>query len=269
MIVGDPTDKDIFVTAFGIAGGQRLSTVLESLNNGKAASGHTHPEYASRGLTTILASGTNQTLDVAGKSDFEILWTGNTVVSFDNVPTGVSEFQITGVQDGTGGRLPTFPDVDVWELGISPVIDTAPGATQSFVFYTPNGGTVWRGFHGQRIQKEEWSTQPGVDLVATQATNRFYFERPAKLISVRLTIATPPTGAAIFVDVERNGGSNNMFTTQSNRPSINPGSYNSSAATAVDSPLVAGGDYVTFTVDTVGSGTKGQGLQIMSRWLEA
>lgn len=78
--------------------------------------------------------------------------------------------------------------------------------------------------------------------------------------SVRATVGTAPTGAALIVDVNRNGTT--IFTTQSNRPTVTAGSNTSGKVTAVNTTTLNDGDYLTVDVDQVGSTVAGANLVV-------
>lgn len=78
---------------------------------------------------------------------------------------------------------------------------------------------------------------------------------------VRLYATTAPTGAAILVDVNKNGTT--MFTTQANRPTIAISANSETATTAPDVTAVAAGDRITIDVDQVGSTVAGADLSVI------
>ncbi len=49
-------------------------------------------------------------------------------------------------QDGSGGRLVTWPASVVWPGGTTPTLSTAAAAVDIFTFFSRNGGTTWYGF---------------------------------------------------------------------------------------------------------------------------
>jgi Glycosyl hydrolases family 18 len=98
-------------------------------------------------------------------------------------------------------------------------------------------------------------------LTAGAGMLRLYNPTSGTLVisNVRASVGTAPTGAAILVDVTKNGIT--IFTTQSARPSIAIGGF-----TAVSgSPAVtswAAGEYLTVDVDQVGSTVAGSNLTV-------
>jgi hypothetical protein len=78
--------------------------------------------------------------------------------------------------------------------------------------------------------------------------------------SVRAMVGTAPTGAAILVDVNKNGTT--IFTTQGNRPSI-AAAGNASSAAVPDVTSLAAGDFLTVDVDQIGSTVAGSDLTVI------
>jgi hypothetical protein len=79
------------------------------------------------------------------------------------------------------------------------------------------------------------------------------------ITKVKLVVKTAPTGAAIIVDVNKNGTT--IFTTQANRPQIAIGATTGDSGTP-DVTSLAEGDKLTIDIDQVGSGTAGADLTI-------
>jgi hypothetical protein len=79
------------------------------------------------------------------------------------------------------------------------------------------------------------------------------------IVKAKLVVKTAPSGAAIIVDVNKNGTS--IFTTQANRPQIAAGATTGDSGTP-DVTALAEGDKLTIDVDQVGSGTAGADLTV-------
>lgn len=88
----------------------------------------------------------------------------------------------------------------------------------------------------------------------------------ARIVDVRTMVGTAPTGAALLVDVNKNGTT--IFTTQGNRPSI-AASGNASSAAVPDVTTLAAGDYLTVDIDQVGSTVAGSDLVVAVRVQQA
>lgn len=83
-----------------------------------------------------------------------------------------------------------------------------------------------------------------------------------RIVDVRLACGTAPTGAAILVDVNKNGTT--IFTTQGNRPTI-AASGTSGSAAVPDVTTIAAGDLLTVDIDQVGSSVAGSNIGIVVR----
>lgn len=84
---------------------------------------------------------------------------------------------------------------------------------------------------------------------------------PFTLSGVRLAVTTAPVGAALLVDVNKNGTT--VFTTQANRPAIADGATSGGPGAAPNVTQVVAGDLITIDVDQVGSGTAGSNLVVV------
>jgi hypothetical protein len=79
------------------------------------------------------------------------------------------------------------------------------------------------------------------------------------IVKVKLVVKTAPTGAAIIVDVNKNGTT--IFTTQASRPQVAAGSTTGDSGTP-DVTALAETDKLTVDVDQVGSGAAGADLTV-------
>ena len=80
--------------------------------------------------------------------------------------------------------------------------------------------------------------------------------------NVTATVSTQPTGAAVILDINKNGTT--IFTTQGNRPTIAAGT-NDDLSSTPDITAVALNDVFTCDIDQVGSTIAGAGLIIQVR----
>ena len=101
----------------------------------------------------------------------------------------------------------------------------------------------------------------GAVAVAT-GKSRIYLEGAYVVETVRAAVNTAPTGAALVVDVNKNGTT--IYTDQSNRPSIAAGT-NSATGNDPAVTTLAAGDYLTVDVDQVGSTAAGADLTVTVR----
>lgn len=104
-------------------------------------------------------------------------------------------------------------------------------------------------------------SQAGV-LTATPGTARLYNDsgRTLTINAVRASVGTPPSGASIKVDINKDGTT--IFTTQANRPTIAIAGNTSGKVTNMDVTTIADGSYFTVDVDQIGSGTAGSDLTV-------
>ena len=92
--------------------------------------------------------------------------------------------------------------------------------------------------------------------------SRIYLEGDYVVETVRAAVNTAPTGAALVVDVNRNGTT--IYSDQGGRPSIAAGT-NSATGNNPAVTTLAAGDYLTVDVDQVGSATAGADLTVTVR----
>lgn len=79
------------------------------------------------------------------------------------------------------------------------------------------------------------------------------------IVKVKVVVKTAPTGAALVVDVNKNGTT--IFTTQGGRPSIAAGDTTDDSDTP-DVTALAETDKLTVDIDTVGSTIAGADLTV-------
>lgn len=96
-------------------------------------------------------------------------------------------------------------------------------------------------------------------VAVTTGTQRFYLDHACTISAVRASVGTAPTGAALIVDVHKNGTT--IFTTQANRPQIAV-STNTDVSGTPDVTALAVGDYLTVDVDQIGSTVPGSDLVV-------
>lgn len=98
-------------------------------------------------------------------------------------------------------------------------------------------------------------------LAVGAGTFRFHnpMDKPMAIKSVRASVTTPPTGAAVIVDVNVNGTT--IYGTQANRPSIAAGTDYAEGGLPSVGTLPTDG-YLTVDVDQVGSSTPGSDLVV-------
>lgn len=100
-------------------------------------------------------------------------------------------------------------------------------------------------------------------LTVAAGTKRLVFPVAVTILGVTAAVGTAPVGAALIVDVNKNGTT--IFSTQGNRPTVADGA-NASLQKVPDVSAFAAGDYLTVDVDQVGSGTAGSDLVLTIRY---
>lgn len=97
-------------------------------------------------------------------------------------------------------------------------------------------------------------------LTVTTGKSRVYNDtgRTLTITATRATVNTAPTGAAIIVDITKNGTS--IFTTQTNRPTIAISGF--TGVSGVPNLTWANGEYLTVDIDQIGSTVAGADLTV-------
>jgi hypothetical protein len=101
-------------------------------------------------------------------------------------------------------------------------------------------------------------TLPG-ELYVINAKPRFYVTRSYQITAITASVGTAPTGDSVIIDINKNGVT--IFTTQGNRPTISDGS-NIDLSSTPDIDTLSAGDYLTVSIDQVGSSFAGSDLTV-------
>jgi hypothetical protein len=96
--------------------------------------------------THVSLSGTTPALNCATGNSFAITLSGNTTLSFSNVPSGSAYSCVLKVVQGASAYTITWPAAVKWEDGLDPVLTGSAGAVDIFILYTHDGGSNWYGF---------------------------------------------------------------------------------------------------------------------------
>lgn len=126
---------------------------------------------------------------------------------------------------------------------------------------TASTGVAWTDVQTERSWAS-WGT-----IVTGTGKARIYCDKAYTIKSVRSSVNTAPTGAAILVDINKNGTT--VFTTQGNRPSIAISGNTSGLVTNMDVTSLAAGDYIQVDIDQVGSTIAGADLTVQVVLAEA
>ncbi len=115
---------------------------------------------------------------------------------------------------------------------------------------------------GNHVHKDEYIfTMEGNVSVVDNPLRIYNASGGTRTISkVFLAVNTAPTGAAIIVDIHKNGTT--IFTTQSNRPQI-AADANTGYTTTIEVSTWADGAYLTMHIDQIGSTTPGSDLTVI------
>lgn len=105
-------------------------------------------------------------------------------------------------------------------------------------------------------------------LAVATGKGRFRFPYAVTILGISAAVNTAPTGAAIILDVNKNGTT--IFTTQGNRPQIAAAAFATAAeVTNMEVIAFAIGDYMTVDVDQIGSTVAGADLTVFIRYKRA
>lgn len=106
-------------------------------------------ELASKdiGYTAHGNTGSTETFDALTGWHSATLNAATVTFTFTGATSGlVAAMVLELAQDGTGGRLVTWPGSVVWPGGVAPTLSTAPAAVDILTFFSRDGGTTWYGF---------------------------------------------------------------------------------------------------------------------------
>jgi hypothetical protein len=119
--------------------------------------------------------------------------------------------------------------------------------------------------HSHTSLKERDYSVEGTLIVSTGVL-RLPFKRAATITNVMATVGTAPTGAAILIDVHKNGTT--IFTGGTNRPQIAiSGNEDLTAVPAVTA--ISAGEYLTVDIDQIGSTIAGADLVVTIEYTES
>lgn len=114
-----------------------------------------------------------------------------------------------------------------------------------------------QGIQGPQASVSMTYSLPGV-LYTGPGQIRLYFYDNATIGRVISSVGTPPSGASIIIDVNKNGTT--VYGVQTNRPTIASGLYVATSTPSVTN--ISAGDYLTVDVDQVGSVVPGSDLVV-------
>lgn len=116
-------------------------TDILALEDSPRLKGEYHP------VTTVASSGATETIDASAGSVYDITLDAACTISLTNPASSGFMTTLTVIlrQDGTGGRLVTWPAAVKWAGGVAPTLSTAASAKDVLILSTTDGGTTWDG----------------------------------------------------------------------------------------------------------------------------
>ena len=137
------------------------------------------------------------------------------------------------------------------------------GSTKVPIAQVPTGttgSTVALGNHTHTLTFSLTSFFKTGALTVTTGSQRLPIDGTYTIVGTRLMAGTAPTGAALIVDVNKNGTT--IYTTQGNRPTIADGANAGGPGATPDVTTLAAGDYLTVDIDQIGSSVAGSDLTV-------
>jgi len=238
----------------------RVVSLEESPPSG-AVSGHA--SFTFNANTTAPPIGNQLRINNASQTLATTLWVADTSVDGLDVSVGLAR-----VVAGSQIYIQDFDDASKWVMYsvTADAVDSGGYFTYAVVYHSGPADVPFQKIEFQPIA-------PGIVAVATYetvtfsqsgtlaagtGTFRWYAKGAYTIVEVRASVGTAPTGAAVLVDVNKNGTT--IFTGGTDRPNIAV-----STNTDVGTPAVttlADGDYLTVDIDQVGSTVAGSDLTV-------
>lgn len=101
---------------------------------------------------------------------------------------------------------------------------------------------------------------PGTLITGTNNGPRYVAPQALTIVKVWLIVRTAPTGAAILIDINKNGST--IWSTQGNRGTI-AATATAGNTTTFDTTALAAGDYLDLDIDQIGSSVAGVDLTVV------
>lgn len=169
-------------------------------------------------------------------------------------------FDLTGNYTGAQAFDTLLPYVVVRDFTVNfQIPELAPGDVAIRDVYT-QAMRIIDGLLG-RLMRAEFSFVS--TLTVGDKPFRWYPPMAGNISAVAIMVGTAPAGAALIVDVKKNGAS--IFTTTANRPQIASGAFFGLSG-APDVKALATTDFLTVEIVQVGSGTPGSDLVVQVRF---
>lgn len=100
----------------------------------------------------------------------------------------------------------------------------------------------------------------GTQVTGTNFSARYVAPQALTIVKCWLIVRTAPTGAAILIDINKNGST--IWSTQGNRATIAAGATTGNTTT-FNTTALAAGDYLDLDIDQVGSTVAGADLTVV------
>ena len=177
------------------------------------------------GYTAHGNTGATETFDALTGWHSATLDAATVTATFTGATSGlVAAMVLELAQDGTGGRLVTWPGSVVWPGGVAPTLSTAAAAVDILTFFSRDGGTTWYGFAsgGGAV---DWAEAADLSAVGTTAAAGSSVETPradhvhaltgATLTSLgavgELLISDTPSTPLVFADLLQNEAQDDLL----------------------------------------------------------
>jgi hypothetical protein len=248
--LGDAATKNVGTAAGSVAAGDHT-------HSGYAATSHAHTTSDVTGLTAALAAKADDaatTSALAGKAASSHTHTTSNVTGLDAALAGKSDTSHTH----TAANVSDFAEVARDTLAAALVAGSG-------VTITPNDGadTITIAASGSAPLIPLVYSISGALTVAAGVHKIPWYGGSKTIQRVALTVGTAPTGAAILVDINKNGST--IWSTQANRATVAT-SATTGTTTTFNTTALADGDYLTIDVDQIGSTVAGSDL-VVTIWV--
>jgi hypothetical protein len=250
---GDKSWQTLSKTAVGLANVDNTSDINKPISTATQTALNAKAPLASPTFTgTVTVPAPSAGTDAATKTYVDSAVAGSTAPDATTSSKGI--IQLAGDLSGTAAA-PTVP-------GLASKIDSSEKGAANGVAQLDGSGKVNPGqLQTSNITKVLPYSYLG-NVVVNIGTFRLYNDTGSTwtITGVRASVGTAPAGAAIIIDVNKNGTT--IFTTQANRPTIAAAANTSGNVTNVDVTTIAAGEYLTIDIDQIGSTTAGADLTV-------
>ena len=250
---GDKSWQTLSKTAVGLANVDNTSDINKPISTATQTALNAKAPLASPTFTgTVTVPAPSAGTDAATKTYVDSAVAGSTAPDATTSSKGI--IQLAGDLSGTAAA-PTVP-------GLASKIDSSEKGAANGVAKLDSSGKVNPGqLQTSNITKVLPYSYLG-NVVVNIGTFRLYNDTGTTwtITGVRASVGTAPAGAAIIIDVNKNGTT--IFTTQANRPTIAAAANTSGNVTNADVTTIAAGEYLTIDIDQIGSTTAGADLTV-------